>query len=340
VRHWRWRTLLVTACVALALAVVACGDSGSSNDSATTRTGSGADQATEAAATGKKPVIWMVIYDATGGIFWKKVVAGADEAARSLGVEVKYQYAHNDPTQENNLISTAAAQGVAGIGVSMNVPQSYVKSVKAAMAKGIPVVSFNIDDPATGRLAFVGQTFPPAGYAIGKYLVGAMQLKQGDKLVCPVEHPDATYAKERLAGVQRALDAVGAKCSLLDTGAIGLDDTQTKLTQYLVGHRDTKGIISLGLLPMDVGPEAAKQAGMANLPIGGFEIDKKIAENISKGRILATVDQQPFYQGFMTVAQLAYAAKYKLAPMDMNTGLAIIDKRNIGAVLPLTNTVR
>lgn len=333
VRPLRWIALLA-ACVALALTAAACGGSSSdgSSDDATSTTAS--------TATGDKPVVWMVIYDATGGIFWKKVVAGADEAAKALGVDVKYQYAHNDPSEENNLIDTAVAKGVDGIGVSMNVPQAYVKSVKAATAKGIPVVSFNIDDPATGRLAFVGQTFPPAGYAIGQHLVDAMGIRSGDQLVCPVEHPDATYAKERLEGVQRALDAVGAKCELLDTGAIGLDDTQTKLSQYLIGHRDTKGIIALGLLPMDVAPEAAKQAGQADLPIGGFEIDDKVARNIAAGRILATVDQQPFYQGFMTVAELAYAAKYRLAPMDMNTGLAIIDKDNIDDVLPLTNTVR
>jgi simple sugar transport system substrate-binding protein len=96
----------------------------------------------------------------------------------------------------------------------------------------------------------------------------------------------------------------------------------------------------MGGMPMEMSPQAAEEAGLAGLPNAGFDITKKIITNILEGKTLATVDQQPYYQGSFTVMQLYLNRKYGLLPCSINTGGAIIDKSNAAIVLELADTHR
>jgi simple sugar transport system substrate-binding protein len=294
-------------------------------------------------AAADNPRFTVIIYDTTGNPFWSKVVAGVNEAAKAFNVNVDTQFANNDPVQQNNAIEAAMASKVQGIGLAINVPNAYDQNIKRAIAAGIPVVVFNIDDPkgaaGSARLSFIGQSFQSAGYAIGKRMVDAGALKKGSHVVCPVEHPEATYAAERYAGVKRALDEAGVTSEILDTGAIGLEDTVNKIDQYLLGKPDTAAVIGLGQLPTEAAPQAIKEANL-NIPTGGFDLSKAILQNILDGKTVATVDQQPFYQGFLTVTELYYRNKYGLVPVDVNTGSALIDKSNAAVALQFADTTR
>ena len=90
---------------------------------------------------------------------------------------------------------------------------------------------------------------------------------------------------------------------------------------------------------MEMAPQATEEAGM-DIPNAGFDITKTIINNILEGKSLATVDQQPYYQGAFTVMQLFLNNKYGLLPCDINTGGAIIDKGNAAVVLEFADTVR
>jgi ABC-type sugar transport system substrate-binding protein len=286
----------------------------------------------------------MVIYGTAGNPFWKKVVAGAQETAATLGVSVDIQYADDNPERQNNIIETAIANRVNGIGLIINIDEAYTANIRRARAAGIPVIAYNIDDtrgPAgSERMAFIGQDFVTAGYLITKELIKEYKIGRGDLVLCPVEHPDAVYAAKRFEGVKKALDEVGARGDVLGTGSVSLEDTLGKMSQYLIGHRNTKAILAMGGMPLEVAPQAAEEAGMKGLPNAGFDITKTIIRNILDGKTLATVDQQPYYQGAFTITQLYLNNKYGLIPCDINTGGAIITKHNAQVVMDLADTVR
>jgi simple sugar transport system substrate-binding protein len=286
----------------------------------------------------------MIIYGTAGNPFWKKVVTGIEETRDALGCRVDIQYADNDPEKQNNLIETAIANRVDGMGMIINLDDAYDHTVKKAMDAGIPVVCYNIDDSqgpeGNARMAFIGQDFVTAGYLVTKRLIKEYGIGRGDHVVCPVEHPEAVYAVKRYEGVKKALDEVGASSEVLDTGAISLEDTLNKITQYLLGHKETDAILAMGGMPMEMSPQAAEEAGVSGLPNAGFDLTKKIITNILEGKTLATVDQQPYYQGCFTVLQLYLNRKYGLLPCSINTGGAIIDKSNAAIVLDLADTHR
>jgi len=285
----------------------------------------------------------MVIYDSTGNPFFQKVVAGANETADLFGVNLDIQYADNSEETQNNILDTAITNEVDGIGLIINLDDAYDETVAEAREAGIPVIAYNIDhtEGAAGndRMAFIGQDFEEAGYLITKYLIEEYDIGPDDHILAPVEHPEAVYAQGRYAGVRKALDEVGASSELFETGARSPEEVLDRIVQYLLSNPDTDAIVALGQMPMEMTPDAIADMGL-DIPNAGFDVSDRIIRNILDGRSLATVDQQPFYQGAFTIKQLYYYNKYGLEPCDINTGGAIIDIDNADAVLEFSDTVR
>lgn len=290
-----------------------------------------------------KPKITLIIYTEATVEFFIPSVNGAQEAAEMFGVDLDIQYGNSDPVTQNNLIETAIANKVDGIAVSIPDDDAYDETIAKAMEAGIPVVSFNVDDSqgaaGNARMAFMGQNFEETGYLIAKRMIADHGIGKGDLVFTPVEWPEAVYATGRYNGVKKALDEVGATAELVGTGA-NLPEVQTTEVQYLLGHPETKAIIGLGSSPLTVAPKAIAEAKM-DIPLGGFDLTLDIIDGIKNGTITATVDQQPYSQGFYAVAQLALYLKYGLYPSDMNTGgLGLVDKTNVAAVEALVGDYR
>jgi simple sugar transport system substrate-binding protein len=296
-----------------------------------------------AAQDAARPKITFIIYADASVEFFVPVVNGAQEAANLFGVDLDIQYGNSDPVTQNNLIETAIANQVNGIAVSIPDDNAFDETVCKAMEAGIGVVSFNVDDSQGGagncRMAFMGQNFIETGYLIGQRMIKDHGIGEGDLVFAPVEAPEATYAVQRAEGLKKAMDEVGAITEVVGTG-FNLADAQTVEVQYLLGHPETKAIVGLGSVPLTVAPKAIQEAGM-QIPLGGFDLTADIIQGIEDGVITATVDQQPYSQGFYAVTQLALYIKYGLYPSNMDTGgSGLVDKTNVSFVKELTGTIR
>jgi simple sugar transport system substrate-binding protein len=277
--------------------------------------------------------ILLVPWSQSSNAFFEAVVNGAKDAAAQQGVQLDIQFGEEDQSREKTILETAVANKVDGIAVNIADDDAYKEVMCKAMEQGIPVVTFNIDDSHHGapgsscRMAFMGQNFVAAGYALGKRMIADGHLKKGDKVFTPVEAPQATYAVQRHEGVQKALSEIGATSEIL---GVGNDSGQalSLMTQYLIGHPDTAAVIGLGQNPTSQAVQAIKDAGL-KIPAGGFDVSKSILDDIKNGRLIATVDQQPYSQGYFAVTQLALNLKYGLWPSEMDTGgTGLVDKSN------------
>jgi simple sugar transport system substrate-binding protein len=283
-------------------------------------------------SAGEKYRFVLVSHGGAGDVFWENVYAGMEDAAKLLGVEAVMQYSKGDYGKQVDFIEAAIAAKVSGIGVVISTDDAFDQPIAKALAAGIPAIAFNVDDSqgAAGnpRLAFIGQDFTVAGYALGKLM--AAKLKRGDHVACPVESPGQVYAQQRYAGVKRALDEKGITSEMVDAGYETLSVTLTRVAAYLQGHPETDAVISLGSMPNEMAPKAIAELGLTGKVItGGFDISEGIYRDIKDGRTLYGVDQQPYSQGFLTVVMLYLAAAKGQTPMDVNTGSAIISKDNI-----------
>jgi simple sugar transport system substrate-binding protein len=273
----------------------------------------------------------FLIWSQSSNPFFEAVVNGAQDAAEDQGVNIDVQYGEEDPVTQSNILETAIASGIDGIATIVADDNAYDDILCGAMDKGIPVVTFNIDDSegaeGTCRMAFMGQDFVETGYLIGQRMIEEHGLKSGDHVFTPVENPEGTYAVLRHAGVKQAMDEIGATTEILRVGN-DHGEALNLMTQYLLGHADTAAVIGLGQTPTSQAVQAIKDAGV-DIPVGGFDVSQSILEQIASGELTATVDQQPYSQGYYAVTQLALNLKYGLYPSEMDTGgSGLIDQSN------------
>ena len=183
------------------------------------------------------------------------------------------------------------------------------------------------------------QDFVAAGAVIGQFMITNGPIKQGASVFCPVEDPTATYAVQRIQGVNQALSAIGAKCDVLATGDSDADAKTSggvpDRPQDHIRHHANGGIL------FGAAPAALAQAGMT-IPVGGFDIyDPRIPAAIKAGKILGAVDQQFYSQAFYAAMQPALELQYGLFPSDMDTGgRGVVTKTNVDSVISLSGTYR
>jgi simple sugar transport system substrate-binding protein len=275
--------------------------------------------------------------------FFEAVNSGAMDAAEDQGITIDVQFGEEDPVTTSNILETAIANGVEAIAVAIADDNAYDDILCRAQEQGIVVVTLNIDDTegaeGTCRLAFMGQNFVDAGYALGKRMIEEAGIGEGDLVFTPVEAPEGNYAVQRHAGVQKALDEVGATAEILGTGndhgqALNL------MTQWLLGHPDVKAVVGLGQTPTSQAVQAIADAGL-EVKAGGFDISQSILQNIADGQLVAAVDQQPYSQGYYAVTQAALAVKYGLYPSEMDTGgSGLVDATNYEKAVEWAGAVR
>lgn len=337
------KLILVNLIVILALVLAACAPAATPAPAEATEATVAEAPAASAPAAPSDCDITFIVYTDASVEFFVPVVKGAEDAAKLFNCTLDIQYGDSDPVKQNNLIESAIANKVDAIAVMIPDDSAFDETICKAMDAGIGVVSMNVDDAEGSagncRMAFMGQNFVDTGYLIARRMIEEHGIGEGDLVFTPVEAPEAVYAIQRYEGVKKALEEVGATAEQVGTG-FNLADVQTTEVQFLLGNPDTKAIIALGSAPLTVAPKAIEEAGV-DIPLGGFDLTQDIIDSIQSGVITATVDQQPYSQGFYSVAQLALWKMYGLFPSNMDTGgEGLIDKTNVDQVEALVGTYR
>lgn len=285
----------------------------------------------------------MIIYLDPSVQFFNPVVQGAEDAAAAFDVDLDVQYANNDPVRQNDLIDSAVVTGVDGIAVAISSSDAFDDSICAAVDAGIIVIGFNNDDldGADGncRHAYVGMNEFDSGYELGLRMIEAFDLEEGDVVFNPREIPEASFAVARGGGIEQAMDEHGIEVT---TVRAGLDpaEAQNIMAQSLIANPDIKAVFGTGSVTSTVGAGAIADAGV-DIPFAGFDLAVEIAEAIESGAMYATMDQQPYLQGYYPIAQIALATRYGLTPADVDTGQgAYLDQSRIGEVKDLIGTYR
>ena len=276
--------------------------------------------------------ILFLIWTAEDVEFFVPSINGAHDAAEDQGISMYMEFGDSDTAKTNDILETAIANQVDGIAMTVWDDDAFDEIVCKAMEAGIPVVLHNIDDSQRGkgncRMAYVGQFFIETGETLGEGMIAEHGLKAGDHVFTPVEFPEAVYAVQRHEGVNNAITAMGGTTEILGTGT-DHSEALNIMVQYLLGHPETKAVIGLGSTPTSVAVRAVEEAGL-DIPVGGYDITPEILDNIANGSLTATVDQQPYHQGYMSVTMVAQYLKYGLLPADMNTGgSGLVYKSNV-----------
>src|SRR6185295_15691136 len=104
----------------------------------------------------------------------------------------------------------------------------------------------------------------------------------------------------------------------------------------LAGRQPVQAILGTGQADTEAAGFAARSLGPMQPYVAGFDLSPRIVDLMADGFIDATIDQQPYLQGFYPVVQLTLYLRYGLLPPSMDAGAAIVDRTNLGMVRQLS----
>jgi simple sugar transport system substrate-binding protein len=258
-------------------------------------------------------------------------------------VNCTYQWTGDENADVGKMVSAlnvAISANAAGLAVAVTDKVAFEAPIKKALAKGIPVVSYNADGARNtphARQAYIGQDLYTSGFEMGKRIV---QLVPKGDVALFIATPGALNIQPRIDGAMAAIKASGKPINptAIATGA-QVNDELSKIDAYYIGHKSKlKGMFAVDAgSTQGVGQVIQKHS--AKIPGGGYDLLPTTLKLIQSGHLIFTIDQQPYLQGFDPVIQL-FLAKLSgglVAPSDTNTGLLFVTKANVKPYLTTTS---
>lgn len=273
--------------------------------------------------------IAMVTHEAPGDTFWDKIRAGAEQAAKDTGAELKYS-ANPQVGEQATLIQNAIDSKVDAIATTLY-SDALAGSVKNAQAAKIPVVGFNTGISIyqqMGALMYFGSDEDLAGQTAGKRIADA-----GAKhALCVIQEEGSVALEARCAGVKKSLaNTENIQVNGRDAAAV-TSSLQAKLSQ----DKSIDYIVTLGA-PVALNTlQSISQSG-SSAKLVTFDLNTDAAQAIKDGKIEFSIDQQPYVQGYMAVTSLYLYLKNGNdigGGKAVLTGPSFVDKSNIDTILP------
>ena len=284
---------------------------------------------------------WKFVFvnHVTTNQFFVPTIYGAADAC-SL-VNCSYQWTGSTKSDVGEMLAafkSAVAAKAAGIAVAVTDVHAFEAPITDAISKGIPVVSYNADGAISGvkaRMAYIGQSLFVSGQNLGQKI---LELVPKGDIVIFIATPGTANIQPRVDG---AVDVIKKSGKPINVKVVGTDpaiDKELGLVEaYYLGHKSTlKGMFAVDSGDtQSVGQVIDKHGAAGKVKGAGFDLGPIILQMVQKGALQATIDQQPYLQGFDPVMQLFH---YNLsgglvAPADTNTSLLFVTKDNVNKYL-------
>ena len=265
--------------------------------------------------------------------FFEDVRIGAEEKATELGVEFQWAAPQTgDPAIQVRMIEDLVSRQVNAIVISPNDPTSVEPVIADAMGRGILVMTFDSDSPASERVLYIGTDNMTAGRLQGETLNGLIGGK--GKIGIITGGLGALNLNQRIEGLRSAL---GPDVEVVEPVATD-DDLQKALgvsEALLRGNPDLAGIACVSatggptLAQVLQGPEFAE----LKLHVVAFDDLQETKRGIEDGLIAATMVQRPVQMGILSIQLANDILTGGAAPTCalVDTGVTVVTLENIGS---------
>jgi simple sugar transport system substrate-binding protein len=315
----------------LAVALAACSSQGGAQSQPNQNSGPAGGT-----AGGQQFTIAMVTHEQAGDTFWDKIRAGAEDAAKQHGIDLKYSNNENGP-ENATLVQNAIDSKVDGIAVTLSNASAVVPVTKQAADAGIPVVAFNqgIDQYTdAGAKMYFGSDEDLAGQTVGQRITQA----GGAKALCVIQAQGSVALETRCGGVKKTFP----NTENIQVNGADLPSVQQTIAAKLQQDPAITHIVTLGA-PIALAALQAKQGSSSQAKIVTFDLNADAAKAIQDGQIEFSVDQQPYVQGFMAVEGLwlnLTNGNDLGGGKPVLTGPSFVDKSNIDKIVPFAQNNR
>jgi simple sugar transport system substrate-binding protein len=291
----------------------------------------------------------FTVHSGASNTFWQAVQKGYEDACGKIGATCQMVYLQTDgsiPEQVANM-EAALARSPDALITSIVDNTAFDEVIQRARDAGVIVIAANVDDlegaAGNARQAFVGQGFKPAGYGLARAQWANMPAEGPIHVLVGVSGPGQNWSETRALGVTTFLDEMIAAnpdrqitYEKIDSG-LDLAIVADRVGAYLSARPETNAYFDTGFwhagvagVLRDRGIEAGK------VLLAGFDLVPVVLDEMEAGYIQVQVDQQPYMQGFMPAMMVYQTKMVGLAPVDINTGEALVYPKDVSAIRELS----
>lgn len=274
---------------------------------------------------------FYVSYQDLSNEFAPFLKAGVERAAKEDNVNAKFiGPVGSDADGQINEIETLMGT-MDGLAVSSVSTDALAPVIDRVLAAGIPVVTYNTDNPDSKRLAFAGQDLVQSGVEAGKLMAKVLNGK--GKVMIVTLDAAAQWSLDREKGAREGLKTAPG-IEVVNTLNTGSDPQKiyAAIENAMLADPSITGLLSLECCSTPAaGTWVQRNNKTGQVKVVGFDLLDQTVELVRSGDIQATIDQAPDKQGFAAVDMLV---KFLAGtPIDnVDTGVAIYTKENIAEV--------
>jgi ABC-type sugar transport system substrate-binding protein len=238
--------------------------------------------------------------------FTEVIKKGADDVGKALGVDVEVvapsQFVG---TQAIALFEGMVQKGKDGVAVVPMQGETWLRPIKAATDRGVPVLTANMVSPDSAAAAWMGQDEYHSGVILAQEMRKALEAagKTQGKIVLGICAPAEKALQDRYKGFVKGME--GTKYTLTQAYDVGTENTKNygQWANLAVANPDLVAMV--GLCSMDI-PNMAKlkQRTKAAWLIGGYDLNPETLDAIKAGLVSVTLGQHPYLQGYLPVRAL------------------------------------
>jgi simple sugar transport system substrate-binding protein len=318
---------LVVALVVALLAVTGCGSS-SEDDS-------GSSDVAQTSTSGEHYRIALAMIGIPGVKFFNVIRNGAIQAGKDLDIDVVYRETSQfDYNEQARLIRAVIATKPDALVVTDHQPDTLNPMIREATDAGIPVLIANAGQnevERVGALGFVGQDEEETAELVGDKL-DEFDLRN---IICFNQEVGTSNLDARCNGIKRTFDG--------QVTVVGGDPTDrtvnlNRIKATLLRLDDIDGIIGLGTNTGEDALRAVQEAHKeSQIKVATYDLTPVILGALRDGRMIFSVDQQQYLQGYQAVEQLALMLRYKFVPAHvLPTGPDFVTEDRAAAVIELS----
>ncbi|MFI9629437.1 sugar ABC transporter substrate-binding protein [Streptomyces sp. NPDC052042] len=327
------RSLSATTAVAAALTLTACG-------AVTAGDATGSDDGSFKLAPyiqqridGDKPMRIKLSYHDPSLAFATPISSGMKKAGKEFGAEVSLiGPTGGDAAKQVSEIQTLIQQkAVDGLAVSSASSDALKPVISQAYKAGIPIISFNTDNPDSQQMGFVGQDLKGSGKAQAEELRKNLNKNvKGKSVVVFSVDTGAGWSHDRFNGFKEGLD--GSGLNIVGPVNVGNEPSTAYNTveSTMSGQSDVIAVAGLDCCSTTAAAKWVAQAGQADdITMGGFDLLTQTAEYVKRGVLDFTISQNPSEQGYQAVKVLHDFLTKGTKITGVDTGAQFITRDNL-----------
>lgn len=297
-------------------------------------------QAEEPVDPDREYEFFVVTHGGAADPFWAVVIRGAEDAAERFGVDVTYLGPEvYDVGEFVDMIETAVEADPDGIAVTITDRSAVEPPLLEAIDRGIPVVAINVPDDRDPMeripyLTYVGADEYQVGVQAANRMLQEFAPDTPERGVVLIHEPGHAGHEARSAGMDDVFSEHGIPFERL-SGSPDAASNFEALDAYLRANPETDAVFTLG--PLGAHPALALMSDLGadadDIRLGAVDLSDQIISAIQDGRMVFTIEQQQYLQGYLPVGLLTLYNEFGLIPREpILTGPAIVDQSNVDIV--------